>query len=217
MTTAGLTIEQVQKAVDAILEVLGEPSTDAQKNAIANFKEGNYDKVRRLAATSLDDYYCKSLGYLGSAFKLLPNTDTILAESARAAADHRERLLARQVRITLSSATQEYLENPPKEKYAKECIEKFVKELGKPVTELEEKALNFFYQGAVITTNNTAGYNLISKFCRILSMLSIASAGDSLDVFWLHEAANLIADYRASEIKRRNLEFMSIRIAVALG
>lgn len=90
------TKKQVQKVVDTILGVLGEPSTDNQKNAIAAFKEGDYDKVRRLAATNLDDYYCKSLGYLGSAFKLLPTTDTILAESARAAADYRASEVKRQ-------------------------------------------------------------------------------------------------------------------------
>jgi hypothetical protein len=41
-------------------------------------------------------HYCKTLGYLGGALKLTPNTDTILAESARAAADFaKERTLAR--------------------------------------------------------------------------------------------------------------------------
>ena len=42
------------------------------------------------------DSYCRSLAYLGSALKLTPNTDTILAEAARAAADFaKERELAR--------------------------------------------------------------------------------------------------------------------------
>ena len=42
------------------------------------------------------DSYCRSLAYLGSALKLTPNTDTILAEVARAAADFaKERELAR--------------------------------------------------------------------------------------------------------------------------
>ncbi|NJO64801.1 MAG: hypothetical protein HC836_43720, partial [Richelia sp. RM2_1_2] len=52
-------------------------------------------RVKRLASTNLSDYYCKSLGYLGGALKLTPNTDTILAESARAAADfNREKVLS---------------------------------------------------------------------------------------------------------------------------
>ncbi|WP_392533801.1 hypothetical protein [Nostoc sp. C117] len=51
------------------------------------FIEGDYQTVKRLAATNLSDNFCKSLGYLGGALKLTPNTDTILAESARAAAE----------------------------------------------------------------------------------------------------------------------------------
>jgi hypothetical protein len=50
--------------------------------------------VKRLAATNLADYYCKALGYLGGALKLTPNTDTILAESARSACEYvKERAL----------------------------------------------------------------------------------------------------------------------------
>ena len=90
-----ITEEKVNKAVSAILEVLGDPQTNYQKHAIACFRLGEYDKVRRLAATNLEDFYCKSLGYLSSAFKLLPNTDTILAESARAAAEYKAEFLKR--------------------------------------------------------------------------------------------------------------------------
>ena len=87
-----MTEENVRKAVNAILDVLGDPQTKFQEEAIKYFHLGEYEKVRRLAATNLEDYYCKSLGYLGSAFKMLPNTDTILAESARAAAEYRSEL-----------------------------------------------------------------------------------------------------------------------------
>ena len=81
------TTESVQKAVDAILVTLGTPETDLHREALEAFQKQDYQTGKRLAATNLGDYYCKSLGYLGSAFKLTPNTDTILAESARAAAD----------------------------------------------------------------------------------------------------------------------------------
>lgn len=87
-----ITEQKVNQAVNAILDVLGDPQTNSQKKAINYFYLGEYDKVRRLAATNLEDYYCKSLSYLGSAFKMLPNTDTILAESARAAADYKAEL-----------------------------------------------------------------------------------------------------------------------------
>ncbi|MEM7555365.1 MAG: hypothetical protein AAF378_14935 [Cyanobacteria bacterium P01_A01_bin.84] len=89
------TKEKVQQAVDAILEVLGEPETELHKQARDAFVQGNYGAVKRLSSTNLSDFYCKSLGYLGGALKLTPNTDTILAESARAAAEFgKERVLS---------------------------------------------------------------------------------------------------------------------------
>ena len=88
-------LERVTRAVEAILETLGEPETDLHKQAFSAFKSGDHQRVKRLASTNLSDYYCKALGYLGGALKLTPNTDTILAESARAAADFaREKTLA---------------------------------------------------------------------------------------------------------------------------
>ena len=82
-----LTTESVDKAVQAILGALGEPTNSSQAEALKAFQDGNYQQVKRLASTNLGDCYIKALGYLGSAYKLTPNTDTILAESARAAAE----------------------------------------------------------------------------------------------------------------------------------
>jgi hypothetical protein len=91
-----LNLERVNKAVNAILETLGSPENDLHELALSAFQRGDYQLVKRLAATNLSDSYCKALGYLGGALKLTPNTDTILAESARAAADFvREKTLAR--------------------------------------------------------------------------------------------------------------------------
>jgi hypothetical protein len=81
------TPEQVDKVVTAILEVLGKPETEVQQKSLSAFHNGDYQVVKRLAATHLSDNFCKSLGYLGGALKLTPNTDTILAESARSAAE----------------------------------------------------------------------------------------------------------------------------------
>lgn len=83
-----LTLERVNLAVEAILKVLGEPETELHQQALQAFQNGNHQVVKRLASTNLGDFYCKSLGYMGGALKLTPNTDTILAESAWAAADH---------------------------------------------------------------------------------------------------------------------------------
>ena len=89
------TTENVQKAVDAILHTLGTPETDLHKEVHEAFVRGDYASVKLLASINLSDYYCKSLGYLGGALKLTPNTPTILAESARAAADFsKERVLS---------------------------------------------------------------------------------------------------------------------------
>lgn len=90
-----ITIEQVNQAVQAILGVLGEPETDLHRKALTAFQGSDHQSVKRLASTNLADYYCKALGYLGGALKLTPNTDTIFAESARAAADFvKEKTLA---------------------------------------------------------------------------------------------------------------------------
>lgn len=91
-----LTLEKVNQAVSAILEVLGKPESELHSKALAAFQSGDHQTVKRLASTNLSDYYCKALGYLGGALKLTPNTDTILAESARAAADFtKEKTLVR--------------------------------------------------------------------------------------------------------------------------
>lgn len=95
--TTELTIDQVKKAVNSILEVLETPRTDAQMKALSAFRKGDYQVVKRLASTNLSDNYIKSLGYLGGALKLTPNTDTILAESARAAAEHVKETTLRQL------------------------------------------------------------------------------------------------------------------------
>lgn len=80
--------ETVQAAVDAILAALGEPETAQQTEALTAFNDGDGARVKMLAAFHLTDNYIKSLNYLISAPKLTPNTSTILAESARSAADH---------------------------------------------------------------------------------------------------------------------------------
>ncbi|WP_257236464.1 hypothetical protein, partial [Nostoc sp. 'Peltigera malacea cyanobiont' DB3992] len=72
-----LTQEKVDKAVNAILEVLGKPENDLHHKALTAFQSGDYQTVKRLASTNLTDDYCKALGYLGGALKLTPNTDTI--------------------------------------------------------------------------------------------------------------------------------------------
>lgn len=85
--TTELTLEKVNQAVNAILETLGKPETELHSKVLTAFQSGDHQTVKRLASTNLSDYYCKALGYLGGALKLTPNTDTILAESARAAAE----------------------------------------------------------------------------------------------------------------------------------
>ena len=82
-----LTQDKVQQAINAILDTLGTPGNELHTQAYNAFQAGDYQTVKRLASTNLSDNYCKALGYLGGALKLTPNTDTILAESARSAAE----------------------------------------------------------------------------------------------------------------------------------
>lgn len=102
--TEGLTLEQVNQAVGAILETLGNPETELHQKALTAFHAGDHQTVKRLASTNLSDYFCKSLGYLGGALKLTPNTDTILAESARAAADFNREQVLRQLGNAIAQA-----------------------------------------------------------------------------------------------------------------
>jgi F0F1-type ATP synthase epsilon subunit len=99
-----LTLERVNQAVAAILEVLGTPETDLHTKALTAFQSGDHQTVKRLASTNLSDYYVKSLGYLGGALKLTPNTDTILAESARAAADFAKEKALKQLGDAIAQA-----------------------------------------------------------------------------------------------------------------
>ncbi|NJK37269.1 MAG: hypothetical protein HC825_00100 [Oscillatoriales cyanobacterium RM1_1_9] len=89
-------LDQVNQAIQFILNALGEPESDLHRRAFTAFQAGDYLLVKRLSTTYLSDHYCKALGYLGGALKLTPNTDTILAESARSAAEFvKEKTLAK--------------------------------------------------------------------------------------------------------------------------
>ena len=97
----------VEVVAIAIVKTLGDPVEPYQKEALDAFNVGDYATVRRVAATHLSDSFSRSLAYLGSAYKLTPNTDTIVAEACRAAADHardRElRMLGQLVALTLET------------------------------------------------------------------------------------------------------------------
>lgn len=83
-----ITADYVSNAVSAILKSLGEPKTDQQREALQAFHDADSTTIKRLSLLNLQDNFIKCLGYLVSAPKLTPQTDTILAESCRAAADH---------------------------------------------------------------------------------------------------------------------------------
>jgi hypothetical protein len=98
MTMTVATANPIQVALDGIIETLGTPATPVHQEALDAYESGDSGKVRKLAASHLEDHYCRSLGYLISA-KLKPDLPTIavvLAEAARAAADYaRERELSK--------------------------------------------------------------------------------------------------------------------------
>lgn len=89
------TSEQAQQIVELILDQLGDGETSIQKKALQAFIDKDYEKVKNLSATNLEDNFCKSLGYLGGVLKITANTATIAAEAARSAAEYKkERVLA---------------------------------------------------------------------------------------------------------------------------
>ncbi|TVQ08164.1 MAG: hypothetical protein EA368_12360 [Leptolyngbya sp. DLM2.Bin27] len=103
-TTPTIPAESVQTVIDAILAELGKPITETHTAALEAFRRGDDSTIRVLAASNLADSYCRSLGYLISAPKLLPTTPVILAEAARAAADHRRDLSLETLSQTIAAA-----------------------------------------------------------------------------------------------------------------
>ncbi len=79
--------ENVQRAVNAILKVLGEPVTPLHVSALEAFQQQDEEQIKYLAAAHLNDGYCTTLSYCISALKLSAETATILADAGRAAAD----------------------------------------------------------------------------------------------------------------------------------
>ncbi|MBN3871647.1 hypothetical protein [Nostoc sp. JL33] len=83
-----LTPLKVQQAVDAIFEVLGEPTDEWQRQALAKYKNGDAIATKEIYASHLRDYYCKCLGFLVNATITNGNLRKLLSAAANAAADH---------------------------------------------------------------------------------------------------------------------------------
>ena len=97
-TATAVDTTPILNAIEVILSTLGEPVTDLHREAFAAYKAGDSAKVKRLSTLNLSDSYCRCLGYLVSAVKnpSIPTIDTLIAESARSAADSvKERTLER--------------------------------------------------------------------------------------------------------------------------
>ena len=94
----------VEAVETALLNILGEPVHPHQDDIMYSFKEGDFELVKRIAATHLEDSFSRSLAYLSSAYKLTPNTDTIIAEACRAAADHARDLALQQLGKVVAEA-----------------------------------------------------------------------------------------------------------------
>jgi hypothetical protein len=61
LVTTELSLERVQIAVDAILNKLGEPQTEAQKKALSAFQRNDQATVKRLSSLNLSDPFIKAL------------------------------------------------------------------------------------------------------------------------------------------------------------
>ena len=69
-----LTPLKVQQAVNAIFEVLGEPTDEWQHQALEQYKKGDAIAVKKINASHLRDYYCKCLGCFGQCNKHQPQS-----------------------------------------------------------------------------------------------------------------------------------------------
>lgn len=94
--------DSVERAIALILEELGEATTPVQERALEAFKSEDYANIKRMSLSMPGEHFLKALGYLGSARKLTPNTDTILVESLRAAADYRREQIAAELGLKIS-------------------------------------------------------------------------------------------------------------------
>ena len=94
--------DSVEKAIALILEELGEPTSPVQERALEVFGNEDYAQIKRMSLSMPNEHFLKALGYLGSARKLTPNTDTILVESLRAAADYRRERIAAELGLKIS-------------------------------------------------------------------------------------------------------------------
>lgn len=83
-----LTPLKVQQAVDAIFEVLGEPTDEWQRQALEQYKKGDAIAVKKINASHLRDFYCKCLGFMVNATSTNPALRKLLSAATNAAADH---------------------------------------------------------------------------------------------------------------------------------
>ncbi|MGF1939298.1 MAG: hypothetical protein RM347_033965 [Nostoc sp. ChiQUE02] len=91
------------EGIKSVLKFLS-PASDLHKMALELFQASDYDGVKKLAASNLDDNLFKALSYLSSATKPSPALPTILAEAAREAAKHVRAQIVRSLSTSISAA-----------------------------------------------------------------------------------------------------------------
>lgn len=90
-----------QTIINKLLEELGEPWLPIHEQALAAVETNDAETLRFLAATNLDDSFCRACGYMASIPKMPPTVAVLIAESARAIADaQKERAIYRLNSIT---------------------------------------------------------------------------------------------------------------------
>jgi hypothetical protein len=80
--------EKVSQAIRFTLNILGEPETEIQRQALTAFRAEDYRFIKRLSLTHPDDNYCRALGHLGSIQQPGAPVEALMAEAVGATADH---------------------------------------------------------------------------------------------------------------------------------
>ncbi|QLE46526.1 hypothetical protein FD723_40655 (plasmid) [Nostoc sp. C052] len=100
ISTQELTKEKIQQAVDLILDKMP-PQTELHHEALAEFRNGSYANVKKLAMSNPLDPYSKALSFLGGAFNpqaiASGNSYTIIHESLLKAGEFAKELTVSQL------------------------------------------------------------------------------------------------------------------------
>lgn len=186
---------ELSNVIQAILEVIGEPQNGWQQQAFDEYQEGDI-VVKETAASNLNDYYCKCLGFL-VAVKSSPNPpQKVLSSAARAAADHVHFLTLQKLgdRNAIAFKSQSPFE---------EVTESVLSVLS-PITESEKQAISWFREGdfASVKGLDATDNHLLLSLRYLCSAVQPTPAFATVVAESCREAANHVRQRTFEELNR---------------